>query len=315
MDNNPAIPHDFQILVTGANGFIGFDLVQTLLQRGNKVVGLHSSHPRLELLEQKENYSYHTWSEDLSFLKDGRWIVFHFAALSNFLHSDLKELENVNVNLTKRLVESLDTQRSLVVYSSSIGVYDRGLFESSKRPLTLVSSKKPKSLYGKTKLAGELAIISSGISYVILRLAWVYGKEMKATSHLRAFFHWSKESKFITRLPWTGKVSVINIKDITAYCLDILKENRNYGKRSLIVNLHESTPISISRVMEYGATSKPLLFLRAMFSILSTWSRIFPSKLRILLEPYLVFTDESAKFESQFELEFKKIVKEWQAER
>lgn len=315
MDNNPAIPHEFQILVTGANGFIGFDLVQTLLQKGHKVVGLHSSHPRFELSEQIENYSYRTWSEDLSFLKNGRWIVFHFAALSNFLHSNLNELENVNVNLTKRLIESLDTKRSLVIYSSTIGVYDRGLFESSKKPLTINSFNKPKSLYGKTKLAAETAIVSSGISFVILRLAWVYGKEMKSTSHLRVFYQWSKESKFVTRLPWTGKVSVISVKDITAYCLEIISKNRNYVKHSSIVNLHESKPIRISTVMEYGATSRPFLILRPMFSILSACSRIFPSKIRILLEPYLVFSEESAKFDSKFELEFKKIVKEWQAEK
>jgi nucleoside-diphosphate-sugar epimerase len=307
--------NDYRILVTGANGFIGFNLVQELLKRGYSVVGLHSQIPKHALLAEDKNYTYYLWDQKLEFLKEGKWIVFHFAALSDFLNSDSRELEVANVGLTQRLVHNLKSESDVFIYSSTVGVYDRGLFSSSKGPLTIKSKEKPKSKYGKSKLAGERAILNSGIRNIILRLAWVYGEDMKANSHLRAFFHWAESRRFITKFPWPGQVSVISVSDVVNFCVKLVEESPRNIVSGTVINLHEAQPICISSVLREGHSLPPSTFAKLSIAFLRSVSRVLPSKLRILLEPYLVFSQESALFEAQFAGALGNMLKKWQTKK
>ena len=52
------------------------------------------------------------------------------------------------------------------------------VFDGAKRsPYLEDDATNPRSIYGKTKLEGELAIRESGVSHLILRTAWVYALE------------------------------------------------------------------------------------------------------------------------------------------
>ena len=52
--------------------------------------------------------------------------------------------------------------------------------EMRSSPYTETDSPAPISVYGKTKLVGDLAIETSGVSYLIFRTSWVYGLEGKS---------------------------------------------------------------------------------------------------------------------------------------
>ncbi len=46
----------------------------------------------------------------------------------------------------------------------------------ANKPYTETAEALPKTIYGKTKLAGEKALINSGCKYLIFRTSWLYGQ-------------------------------------------------------------------------------------------------------------------------------------------
>ena len=68
------------------------------------------------------------------------------------------------------LAEEALKANALLVHYSTDYVFDG----SKKTPYVETDSPNPVSAYGRTKLAGELAIQSSGCDYLILRTSWVY---------------------------------------------------------------------------------------------------------------------------------------------
>jgi dTDP-4-dehydrorhamnose reductase len=68
--------------------------------------------------------------------------------------------------------EAKQTGALLVHYSTDY------VFDGAKRsPYLEDDPTNPRSVYGRTKLEGELAIRESGVSHLILRTAWVYARE------------------------------------------------------------------------------------------------------------------------------------------
>jgi len=60
---------------------------------------------------------------------------------------------------------------ALLVHYSTDYVFD-GM---AKTPYREEDAVAPQSVYGRTKLAGEVAIVQSGVRHLILRTSWVYG--------------------------------------------------------------------------------------------------------------------------------------------
>jgi len=60
-----------------------------------------------------------------------------------------------------------------------------------------IENLKPLNHYGKTKLAGEEAIIKSGCDYIIFRLSWVYDKNPLHRNFLNIIKKLAKENKVL----------------------------------------------------------------------------------------------------------------------
>jgi dTDP-4-dehydrorhamnose reductase len=84
--------------------------------------------------------------------------------------SDEANARAVNADAPARLAEEAKKIGAAIVQYSTDYVFD-GL---KGAPYEETDSTNPISIYGKTKLAGELAIRESGAPYLILRTAWVY---------------------------------------------------------------------------------------------------------------------------------------------
>ncbi len=84
---------------------------------------------------------------------------------------------SVNADGPKHLAEWVAKNDSLLVHVSTDYVFagDKPLFESSVE----TEATAPVSEYGKSKLAGEQAILGSGANAAILRTAWLYGANGK----------------------------------------------------------------------------------------------------------------------------------------
>ena len=83
----------------------------------------------------------------------------------------------VNADGPKHLAEWAAGNQAFLVHVSTDYVFsgDRPLFEASVE----TDATGPVSEYGKSKLAGEQAVLESGVSAAILRTAWLYGANGK----------------------------------------------------------------------------------------------------------------------------------------
>ena len=165
------------ILVTGAGGFIGYQLCNYLTDLGHRVIGVDLKYPadlkppRFDAIK----CDYRDWPK-MNELLANKNVVFHLACAHLGINLDEKEYWDNNVNNIKKLlklVRSYDVQK--FIHVSSIGVY--GKMESW--PADEETPCYPQSIYGETKLAGEVEAMEffkkTGLPIVILRPTWVYG--------------------------------------------------------------------------------------------------------------------------------------------
>jgi UDP-glucose 4-epimerase len=182
-------------VVTGAAGFIGSHLTESLLADGREVVGVDAfvdyyprelkernlararAHPAFRLVEGSVQ------DMDLAPLLDGASQVFHLAAQAGVRASwgrDFAVYTDNNVLATQRLLEaSVAARVPRLVYASSSSVYG----DAAALPLQELTACRPVSPYGVTKLAAEhlanLYHSNMGVPVVSLRYFTVYGPRQR----------------------------------------------------------------------------------------------------------------------------------------
>jgi nucleoside-diphosphate-sugar epimerase len=181
-------------LVTGAAGFIGSHLCESLLEQRHNVTGLDAFIPyyapvlkEKNLIVSQSHSHYRFERRDLrqdgcdDLLKDAD-VVFHLAAMPGLVRSwsDFDLYMTCNVQATQRLLEGVRRSAPRLkrfLYISTSSVYGR--FASGDESLPL----KPISPYGVTKLAAEQLCRafeeSYGLPLVVLRYFSVYGPRQR----------------------------------------------------------------------------------------------------------------------------------------
>lgn len=184
-----------RVLVTGAAGFVGSTLVDTLLARGDSVVGVDCFTPYYEpdakrhnLRDAREHARFELAEVDLrtaelAGLLEGVDVVFHQAAQPGVRLSwsdGFSEYATHNVLATQRLLEAArDAEVRRLVYASSSSVYGN----QDRYPTVETDLPRPYSPYGVTKLAAEhlcgLYAENWGLSTVALRYFTVFGPRQR----------------------------------------------------------------------------------------------------------------------------------------
>lgn len=95
--------------------------------------------------------------------------------------------QRVNADAVAELAQACKTQGSKLVHYSTDYVFSGTLL----RPIREEDATSPVSVYGKTKLAGELAIREAGCSHFIFRTAWLYAA--RGQNFLRTALKLAKE--------------------------------------------------------------------------------------------------------------------------
>lgn len=175
-----------KILVTGATGFIGRNLVPALINAGHEVrcaVSQTVNWLQAEQIKVNKLESQTDWSEALA----GIDVVIHLAARVHVMKektaSDSNEYYKINSEATKNLAEqAAKHQVKRFIFLSSIKV--NGEFTLKGCPFSEESKAQPEDPYGESKLYAEqyLQTISqnSAMQVVILRPPLVYGPEVRA---------------------------------------------------------------------------------------------------------------------------------------
>jgi len=183
-------------LVTGAAGFVGSQLSEALLARGDTVVGIDCFTPYYDRSTKEQNVAAANAHErfelvdadlrscDIDALLSGVDAVFHQAAQAGVRLSwsdGFADYVGHNVLATQRLLEAVQRARpaARLVYASSSSVYGN----QPRYPTVETDLPQPFSPYGVTKLAAEhlcgLYAENWGVHTVSLRYFTVFGPRQR----------------------------------------------------------------------------------------------------------------------------------------
>ena len=248
-------------IVTGVAGFIGSSLAQTLLEKGEEVVGIDcflDYYPR-EIKEKNltslRDFSAFTFIEkninDLDFIKilPGVNGIYHQAAQAGVRSSWGNNFEiytNNNILATQRILEAVKGQSIRVVYASSSSIYG----ETQKIPMQEEDKPCPVSPYGVSKLAGEylcyLYYKNFGVPTISLRYFTVYGPRQRPDMA----FH-----RFIKAICNSGKIELYGdgeqTRDFT-FIRDAVEANilaMEKGTPGMVYNIGGGANVSVNHII------------------------------------------------------------------
>lgn len=155
-----------KILVTGANGQLGFDVVREIEKQGHEAIGV-------DILEMDITDSKAVHDMIKSKMPDA---VIHCAAWTAVdAAEDIDNREKVyriNVTGTTNIATACKAINCKMMYISTDYVFDGQGTEPWQADCKRFG---PLSVYGQTKLEGELAVESILTSFFVVRIAWVFG--------------------------------------------------------------------------------------------------------------------------------------------
>jgi dTDP-4-dehydrorhamnose reductase len=167
-----------KVLITGANGFLGYYLVKQLLEKGFYVIATAKGPNRLPFQEQsnliyKEMDITDPFQVHDVFEENKPDVVIHSGAMSKPDECELNQWNAylVNVEGTISVMLNAAEYKSHFIFLSTDFVFDgeRGLYNEEDTP-------KPVNFYGKTKLEAEDAVKEYEFDWTIVRTITVYGK-------------------------------------------------------------------------------------------------------------------------------------------
>jgi dTDP-4-dehydrorhamnose reductase len=165
------------ILITGANGFVGYYLSQLLLQKGYRVIATGKGECRLPF--KGENFIYQSFdftsaTEVQKIFEEYKpAIVVHCGALSKPDECELNK-ENAyltNVTGTIYLLNAANTYKNFFIFLSTDFVFsgEKGMYKED-------DERKAVNYYGITKMLAEDEVEKYKWDWAIVRTVLVYGK-------------------------------------------------------------------------------------------------------------------------------------------
>jgi len=175
-----------KILITGANGFLGYYLVRLLLENGFQVIATGKGNCRLPFssytnfkyaeLDFTDPYSVHDVFESIQ-----PAIVVHAGAMSKPDDCEMNQMKAylVNVEGTVQLLINAEEFKSFFVFVSTDFVFDgkTGMYSEDDEPF-------PVNYYGRTKLDAEEAVKEYIHGWAIARTVLVYGKNNSGSGNI-----------------------------------------------------------------------------------------------------------------------------------
>ncbi|MFA9556931.1 dTDP-4-dehydrorhamnose reductase [Evansella sp. AB-rgal1] len=212
------------VLVTGADGQLGSDIVLLLNQLGYKVHGMGKT--KLDVTNMDEV------TKVVSFLQPE--IIIHCAAFTNVDKAESEQDSAFLVNgiATRNIAIAGELHHSKLVYVSTDYVFDG----FSTEPYHEFSPVNPINIYGKSKLAGEMMVRDFHTKFFIVRTSWVFGKN--GNNFVKTMLKLSKERE---------KLKVVNDQiGCPTYTIDLAK---------YIIQLMETSKYGIYHITNSGNCS------------------------------------------------------------
>ncbi|MEM1326992.1 MAG: dTDP-4-dehydrorhamnose reductase [Bacteroidota bacterium] len=151
------------ILVTGANGQVGSEL-QFLARNHSDWQFQFTDHTQLDITDEQAVRTY--------FAKNKVDYCINCAAYTavDKAESEPDRAEAINVQGVVHLAKACQQHDAQLLHISTDYVYDNAI----NRPLREDDPTDPKSVYARTKLAGDLEALQHNERSIVLRTSWVY---------------------------------------------------------------------------------------------------------------------------------------------
>ncbi|EJW18349.1 dTDP-4-dehydrorhamnose reductase [Paenibacillus alvei] len=152
-----------KILITGANGQLGMDVLRLFSKKGHEVVGLNRT--QLDITDEK------LCSDTITELKPDT--ILHCAAYTavDNAEKDIDSAYLVNAIGTRNIAAAAERVKAKVCYISTDYVFDG----TNTSPYYEYDNTNPLTVYGKSKRAGEQLVQFLCSRWFIVRTSWVYG--------------------------------------------------------------------------------------------------------------------------------------------
>ena len=222
-----------KILVTGATGFIGKNLVENLKEKF-KVYALILDEKEKNVIPQIDYILWETFFDRENEVKtlDGKKLgkidtVIHLASYGvNPKDNDIDKMVESNINLTKDLILNLErvSCKNIIFTGSGFEYGDKGKIKL-KEDMEL----NPFSLYGATKvsafLIGKKLCESLGVNYINLRLFNIFGEYEGSNRLIPQIINNYLEGKELNFTAGNQVRDYLYIKDIIEVYEMILEKN------------------------------------------------------------------------------------------
>jgi dTDP-4-dehydrorhamnose reductase len=161
-----ALPEGGRILLTGATGQVGGELLETLKPLGEVIA---PSRTEMDLANGA------SVKETIRAVRP-RWIVNPGAYTAvDKAESEPELAYAINTEAVRVMGQEAEAIGAGVVHFSTDYVFDG----SRSAPYSETDATGPVGVYGASKLAGELALAESGVGHLVFRTSWVYGARGK----------------------------------------------------------------------------------------------------------------------------------------
>jgi len=254
-----------KILITGAAGFIGSHLSETLLKEGHEIVGFDNFDPFYdrEIKERnlEKSLSIEAFSliegdlnnsTDMKTLFSGQKydVVIHLAAKAGVRPSIKHPLDYTKVNIlgTQNLLEMMKIEGiKRLVFASSSSVYGNSTVVPYNEDMNV---NNPISPYAATKVAGEVLCSAYwqlfGISATCLRFFTVYGPRQRPEMAIAKFIRKAYNGESISVFgDGTSSRDFTYIDDIIQGVVSAVHTDLGYE----IINLGESATIDLNSLI------------------------------------------------------------------
>lgn len=173
------------VLITGANGFLGYYLVKQLLSKQFTVVATGKGGNRLPYTEQ--NFAYqsldYTNKEEVErvFEKQAPQVVVHCGAISKpdecELHRDAAFLSNVTGTINLLKASGLHKAHFIFLSTDFVFSGDKGFYREE-------DERAPVNYYGHTKVLAEDEVMQYPFLWSVVRTVLVYGQTFSGRENI-----------------------------------------------------------------------------------------------------------------------------------